>query len=315
MNSEIDRFYSHGKLLLTGEYLVMYGSKSLALPVKFGQEMKVIQSNRNTLKWEAFIKENSWFEAEFTVPGIEIISSSDQEKALYLKRVIQAAKEANPFFLTNQNGFLVKNHLEYLQEWGLGSSSTFINNLARWAQIDPFDLHHRISGGSGYDIACAGAESPITFQISEGKPHWQEINYHPPFSDNLYFIFLGEKKNTNESIRVFKEYYKANTQDVEFISGLTEQWLKAENLSMAIHLLNTHEAFMGNLLKTDPVKQLLFPDFKGAVKSLGAWGGDFVMAASPLDFEEVKSYFRKNNFNTIFKYEDIVLNKYLDFKS
>jgi len=33
--------YSNGKLLLTGEYLVLEGATALAVPTKFGQDLKV----------------------------------------------------------------------------------------------------------------------------------------------------------------------------------------------------------------------------------------------------------------------------------
>ena len=35
------RFYSHGKLLLTAEYVVLDGAKALALPTKYGQSLTV----------------------------------------------------------------------------------------------------------------------------------------------------------------------------------------------------------------------------------------------------------------------------------
>ena len=34
-------FYAHGKLLLTGEYAVLDGALSLALPTQYGQRMEV----------------------------------------------------------------------------------------------------------------------------------------------------------------------------------------------------------------------------------------------------------------------------------
>ena len=34
---------------------------------------------------------------------------------------------------------------------------------------------------------------------------------------------------------------------------------------------------MSELLDTKTIKELLFPDFSGTIKSLGAWGGDFVL--------------------------------------
>ena len=37
----MDAFYSHGKLLLTGEYLVLDGALALAVPCKLGQSLTV----------------------------------------------------------------------------------------------------------------------------------------------------------------------------------------------------------------------------------------------------------------------------------
>ena len=54
-------------------------------------------------------------------------------------------------------------HLEFPRDWGLGSSSTLINNVAQWAQVDPFELHFKVSNGSGYDIACAKRRYPIVY--------------------------------------------------------------------------------------------------------------------------------------------------------
>jgi hypothetical protein len=34
-------FYSNGKLLITGEYLILDGAKGLALPTKMGQNLSV----------------------------------------------------------------------------------------------------------------------------------------------------------------------------------------------------------------------------------------------------------------------------------
>ena len=34
-------FYSNGKLLITGEYLVLDGAKAFALPTKFGQKLTI----------------------------------------------------------------------------------------------------------------------------------------------------------------------------------------------------------------------------------------------------------------------------------
>ena len=43
-------------------------------------------------------------------------------------------------------------------------------------------------------------------------------------------------------------------------------------------MINQHEEIIENLIGIEAVKKKYFSDFKGSIKSLGAWGGDFVMA-------------------------------------
>jgi hypothetical protein len=50
---------------------------------------------------------------------------------------------------------------------------------------------------------------------------------------------------------------------------------------------------------------LLFNDYKGAIKSLGAWGGDFILVTGN---EDSISYFKKKGYNTIIPYSKMVLN-------
>jgi hypothetical protein len=56
-----------------------------------------------------------------------------------------------------------------------------------------------------------------------------------------------------------------------------------------------------------PVQQELFPDFPGQLKSLGAWGGDFIWAVSEEPAEKVRAYFQARGFGTVIGYEDMVL--------
>ena len=47
-------FYSNGKLLITGEYVVLDGALSLALPTKFGQSLIIESINDQKLVWKSF---------------------------------------------------------------------------------------------------------------------------------------------------------------------------------------------------------------------------------------------------------------------
>jgi hypothetical protein len=52
-----------------------------------------------------------------------------------------------------------------------------------------------------------------------------------------------------------------------------------------------------------------FNDFKGAVKSLGAWGGDFFMALSQQPADFVEAYFREKGYQDVYLWEDFVKKK------
>jgi hypothetical protein len=52
------------------------------------------------------------------------------------------------------------------------------------------------------------------------------------------------------------------------------------------------------------VKETLFHDFEGVVKSLGAWGGDFVLAISK---ENPTDYFKAKGFEVVIPYSEMIL--------
>ena len=56
-------YYSNGKLLITGEYLVLDGAKAFALPTKFGQNLIVEKGNNEAINWKSYDADGSiWFE-------------------------------------------------------------------------------------------------------------------------------------------------------------------------------------------------------------------------------------------------------------
>jgi hypothetical protein len=69
-------------------------------------------------------------------------------------------------------------------------------------------------------------------------------------------------------------------------------------------LLQQHEILLSTILKTETVKETLFPDFEGAIKSLGAWGGDFVLVVSK---ENPSSYFNSKGYETVIPYGKMIL--------
>ena len=45
--------YSNGKVLLTGEYVILDGALSLAAPTKFGQHLKLQENLSNLINWKS----------------------------------------------------------------------------------------------------------------------------------------------------------------------------------------------------------------------------------------------------------------------
>ena len=67
--------------------------------------------------------------------------------------------------------------------------------------------------------------------------------------------------------------------------------------------MNHHENCIGKLIGHTPVQQKLFSDYHGVVKSLGAWGGDFVLACGPTNSAD---YFMKKGHTTIISFGKII---------
>jgi mevalonate kinase len=302
---ETSRYYSHGKLLLSGEYVVLDGALALSVPLILGQMMHVTPIEGNTIRWKAFENELKWFEAEFFSSDFSIIRSSDLFRAEKLGMVLLKARQLNPDFLINA-GAEVNNYLEFSRLWGFGSSSTLIVNIASWANIDPFDLFFKTSGGSGYDIASAHATGPIIYQLKESKPISETVAFNPPFRKNLYFVYTGRKKSSDEGIAFYRNFTRPGPVEIAALSNVTLKMSQASVLPEFEDCMQEHERIISRFLRIPPVKQHQFSDFEGEIKSLGAWGGDFLLATWEGEPEKLREYFASKTINLIFRYNDLV---------
>ncbi|MBK6273725.1 MAG: GHMP kinase [Saprospirales bacterium] len=307
MSSTVNQFHANGKLLLTGEYFILDGAVGLALPTKFGQSLTVdsLTSSEGLeekgILWKSIDnKNNIWFEAKFS-EALEIISATDNEIAATLKNILAHCK------LRTQNSKLITK-LDFPQNWGLGSSSTLISLLAQYANIDPYELLAKTFGGSGYDIACATAKSAITYQITTGDSRLTtEIRFNPSFKENLYFVYLGKKQNSREGIQHYKNLTLDKTEYIEQISNITQKIILANELDEFCYYMDVHENIVANVLNLPKVKDIYFSDFPGSIKSLGAWGGDFILVASDEDALTINKYFVDKAFPTILSYNEMIL--------
>ena len=298
-------FYSNGKLLLTGEYVVLDGAKALALPTKFGQYLHVEKGETQTITWKSYDCDNAvWFEATITYEEIKNKhTASENQVKNTLIAILHQAYIQNPDFLNETEGYQITTELTFPRLWGLGTSSTLINNIAQWASIDAFELLRKSFGGSGYDIACAQNDSPILYHLEDKKPLIEPVSFHPSFADQLYFVYLNQKQSSKTAIANYSAKRPFLGTIIESINQITDEVLNAEKATNFTELLQRHETLLSEVLDTKPVKEMLFPDFQGMVKSLGAWGGDFVLAISEKD---PRSYFEEQGYQTILPYRDMI---------
>ncbi|MFD2552684.1 GYDIA family GHMP kinase [Bizionia sediminis] len=297
-------YYSHGKVLLTGEYVVLDGALALALPTIYGQSLAVSPQTTNTIIWKSTDNHNQvWFEELFSIQADKtLVAASTHPVSQRLNQILKAAKALNPSFLTT--GCHVTSKLNFPRNWGLGSSSTLINNIANWAGVNPYILLQQTFGGSGYDIACAQHGKPLTYNLNNQTRIVKPIAFNPVFQSDLYFVYLNKKQDSREGIASYKAASHYNKKAVAAITAITDQVVTCNNLGEFQDLMERHETIISNIIKQPPVKTRLFPDFPGAIKSLGAWGGDFVLVAST---SNPATYFAKKGYKTVLPYTDFIL--------
>ena len=300
-------FYSNGKLLITGEYLVLDGAKAFALPTKMGQNLIIEEGRGNEINWKSYDFDGSiWFQDTLLFSDIskEVNPETESVKNT-LTTILHEAFKLNPDFILNSDGYTITTELGFPKSWGLGTSSTLINNIAQWLQIDAFTLLKNSFGGSGYDIACAQNDSPIVYKLEQGNPTVEKVTFNPEFTQDLYFVYLNKKQSSKSAIAAYNMNKKNNLPRIIALNDLiTSEVLNATTIQSFTAAIQKHEVQMSIILETQTIKESLFPDFNGVIKSLGAWGGDFVMAIAT---ENPSDYFISKGYETIIPYHEMIL--------
>lgn len=300
-------FYSNGKLLITGEYVVLDGARALALPTKFGQNLIVEESNNDLIHWKSFDHDGSiWFED--TISFSSIIEKKQYDDIHNIKNtlieILHEAYKINSNFLTESKGYKITTELTFPKFWGLGTSSTLINNIAQWLEIDAFELLKNSFGGSGYDLACAQNNAAIIYQLIEDKPVVETIVFHPDFTSKIYFVYLNKKQSSKEAIASYLDKQGSIDKTISIINGITKTIANSTEAREFALALQQHEIEMSTILEMPTVQESLFEDFNGVVKSLGAWGGDFVLAIAK---ENPTDYFKDRGYSIVIPYSEMIL--------
>ena len=295
------KFFAHGKLLLTAEYAILGGAKALAVPTRLGQSLKVAETG-NTIQWKSEDQHgNLWYENEFDITSFAPKRLDEIGKRL--QHLFLEIKAQNPNCWFTSKGFLFTTTLDFDRSWGLGSSSTLISLLAQWAKVNPYQLQREIFGGSGYDIACATTKSALVYtRTNPLQPKVTAVDFLPECINELFFVHLNQKQDSQKAVAAFDQS-TLTPSTLKEIDIITTGFLEKTRLQDFQKLMLQHEEIIGQLIGQTPVQKRLFEDFNGAIKSLGAWGGDFVLACGDAS---TPNYFANKGFGTCFRYDALI---------
>ncbi|MDR2235929.1 MAG: hypothetical protein LBE92_07385 [Chryseobacterium sp.] len=295
--------FSPGKLMLTSEYFAIDGALVLAVPTRLGQEFffDEKEDGNSLIFWEAYHQNKLWLKAVISYKDWQIIETNLPSAAEFILKTLKNVQQLSNTKFKNHSTYHLKTNLQFPADYGLGSSSTLMNNLAEWSEVDPFHLNSISLGGSGYDIAVAKEKSAVLFK-SKPEIWYQKTDFNPSFKNELVFIHLNQKQDSREGINLYKSKSKSPELISEF-SDLTKKVLLCNELEKFSELMLIHEQKISDFIEIPTVKEKFFKDSPVFVKSLGAWGGDFVMSAK---FEGFKDYFWGKGFTTVLEWSEII---------
>ena len=295
------RFFARGKLLLTAEYAVLGGATALAVPTKLGQSLEVAEKG-NAIQWKSVdCTGKIWYDNTFDLDTFT--PKRHDEIGDRLQQLFFALREQNLNCWNTSTGLSFTATLDFERSWGLGSSSTLISLLAQWANVNPYMLQQQVFGGSGYDIACATSKSALVYRRTKSlQPSVTPVNFSPVFKEQLFFVHLNQKQDTQKAVAAFDKT-KLTESKIKEIDVITSAFLKEINLKDFQELIWQHEQIVGDLIGETPVQKRLFADFKGAIKSLGAWGGDFILACGDTT---TLTYFANKGYTTCLHYNELI---------
>lgn len=293
------QYFCPGKLLISAEYAVLQGAKALAVPTKLGQHLKLSRSDAPVVKWKVQDeRDNTLFEGEFNEYG-QVLSSTSLEWASRISKLLGELSARGVPLKGSSWSF----HRDHPASWGLGTSASMIANVAHASGLDPMELFFASQTGSGYDVAVSYAKSALLYALKDGNAHWQETVFKPPFVDALWLVYSGVKQESEKEVKAFVKRTQLSKAQLIRCNELTQRMYTSQTLASFSQAIAEHELLIGELLDRKPVKRERFPDFDGQIKSLGAWGGDFLLVAAEGD---VRPYFHQRGLTTVLAYTELV---------
>lgn len=296
----MDSIFSAGKIILMGEYAVLHGSDALCLPLATGQMLTVRPSEGNLIHWKWKYRQHILADFSLFCDTLDINQPSTGDFQ-WGQKLIQLIRQYRADFLTT--GFTLEFENYFPPEWGLGSSSATISSLCRMADVNPFIINATLTGGSGADIAATTAPGWFLYRKTNNNPLTWPLPFNFPHADNSYFVYTGKKQATQSHVKEISNSIKAEEIDWLQTNIPLYKFLSSSTVPEAMKCVSDHEQIISVAIQMDPAANR-FRDFPGSIKSLGAWGGDYLLAVTQQDEAFVRSYFHQKELNTVFNWKE-----------
>lgn len=303
--NEKKKFKAHGKFLITGEYAVLNNVPALAMPLKLNQYLEISDRDDQVITWKSYNNDGDlWYQLVTNVPDL-YSDSINCSNAITLK-LSQILNTALQLTLNNSiKGFDAVMTLDFDRHSGMGTSSTLISLISQWLGCNPYQLQFKCFGGSGYDVACARANKSLVYTYNNAAPIVEEVTFDPVIKEYIFFVYLNRKQDSRDSIAQFNQDTLSDNLRKE-LTDMPQCFISASNdVSEFNKVIDRHEEIISSLIGLKPIKKQLFGDYEGSIKSLGGWGGDYVMATGGID---ARDYFKHKGYHQILEWDEVALN-------
>ena len=89
-------------------------------------------------------------------------------------------------------------------------------------------------------------------------PTWSLVDFNPSFKENLYFVYLGTKKDSGQAVKDYRERGSASKDTINIINALTKAMAVADDLCEFEKLLIEHEDVVSRYMGLKPIKKTTF---------------------------------------------------------
>ncbi len=184
-----------GKIILTGEYAVVFGYPGVAIPSSMRVEVTV---NEDASRSNLEVLWNEEHDSRWDAYVLKIIELCQQKKDL-LKGTL-----------------IIKNQIPLGS--GMGSSTAFVIAITRAllgpdCEEDAREIENQMSpGNSGMDFAVIWNESPIVFSKDEGA---EQVELPARILDGAFLIDTGAPLETTSELIALVQQKKEGSDDIE----------------------------------------------------------------------------------------------------